>query len=106
MNLPNLYNDSQLKGILEKLDIHCQDQEYVLLPLTANVRTLHYKVEADDLHPEYFNALSITTKDLYLEIDLGITPLDWDYGVLVSLLNGVAQLGDFECLGLSANAWQ
>ena len=103
-SLPNLQRLFQLEGIFEKLDIHCRDRDYVLLPFSANVGTLHYMIESHDLHPEYFNGLSITTKDLHLELNLGVTPSSWDYDVLVSFLNQVAQLGHFERLGLSINA--
>ena len=85
--------------VFESLKLNTQYEENGLLPFSAKVTTLNYRMDARLFQPEDFDSLEIAAKDLRLQLYWFDT--DGRDRLVISLLNRVAALGHFERLDLA-----
>ena len=100
----------ELEDIFDKLDICPLNRQSVLLPFSAKVKALDYKINSEIVQPNDFNSLDIATKDLnlkmYLDKDSGKwTNPPWT-DLPIAFLNRAAQLSHFERLSFSIDIWK
>ncbi|GAX17711.1 hypothetical protein FisN_10Lu429 [Fistulifera solaris] len=85
--------------VFDRLTIRYVDADSVLVAFAAKVKALQYSLHADLIDSDDFALLNIATKDLSLTLRLD-EEVEID-GLLVSIFNRVAQLGQFESLGIT-----
>ncbi|GAX16387.1 hypothetical protein FisN_10Hu384 [Fistulifera solaris] len=91
-----------LEGKIDTLTIGLLNPGQVLLPFSAKVNALTYKVKANHLQPSHFDTLDIATKrlDLIVRADNLRDLMD----VYISFCDRVSELGHFERLAFNPKA--
>ncbi|GAX17702.1 hypothetical protein FisN_10Lu421 [Fistulifera solaris] len=89
----------KLENMFDKLTLCELDEESALLPLSAKVKALDYRMDEKYFQLNSFDSLFIAPMDLDLRIVMN-DESDWTI-LLISLLNRVAELGHFAKLGIS-----
>ncbi|GAX22697.1 hypothetical protein FisN_4Hh191 [Fistulifera solaris] len=99
-SVENLQLLFQLNFILEHLRCHIDDEECALLPISAKVNKLHYRMSTNYVRPDDFASIDIEANDFTLELSVDGNHENWD-SLLIAALHRVAELGHFERLCFS-----
>ncbi len=75
------------------------NEEYLLLPFSTKVQTLHCVIDADRYNPEHFDNLDIVASELHLKM----CNFRYAEDLLRSLFHRLSVLGHFEKFGIQSN---